>query len=448
MKFSVAVFSFLAIGMLTASARAQDNSPKISTAPLKQAGPEALSLSAVLLRARDNNPDIQAARQAWRAKEADIRPAGTWDNPTFSYTDENFPSGVAGVPTEKIRHYRIEQMIPFPGKLTGEARMKYHEALIAESEYRAKLLEVLRDVRMRYYQLYLTDQQILLAAQSVDILKDALRTAQARVGSNQSSTSDIFMAETELGKMNNALFEAQQARLLVQFQLNRLLKQSTDTPLGLAQPPELKDLPVALADLQTLAHRNDPSYLAAIHEIEHAQAMLTRTKLNYAPDFGLMYEREESPDGPAGRQIGISVSFPLWLQRPWGQVESAKAHILEAEANSQSMQDEVDQMVHMEFIETTTHLRLSRNFINAILPSAASNVKIARQQYASGQSDFVRMLEAFRSWIDVHDSYEEELYHYGEHWSELERWTGVDLDHAKEALEQNQIMPMEMHHEK
>jgi outer membrane protein, heavy metal efflux system len=443
-------YLYLALFIMSAGiARAQSAPPAAPPMPAasvaESSAPAAppLSLQETLLKAEQENPDILAARQAWKVKVAEVRPAGSWENPTFSFVDENFPSGTPNVSDEKIRHYRIEQKIPFPGKLTGESRMKYHEALIAESDYRAKSLDVLRDVRMRFYQLYLTDQKIILAKQSVDILKDAMRAAQGRVGSNQSSTSDVFMAGTELGKMNNELFQAQQERTLVQIELNTLLNQPVDTPLGAAQAPTLKEIPLGLKDLETLARRNAPDYLAAIHEIDHAQAMVRRNRLDFAPDFGLMVERETTPDGPAGRQIGFSVSFPLWFQRPWGQYQSAKAHLTESQAKSQAMQNEVMRVVNMEFVETNTHLHLSRNYVDAILPSALSNVKIARQQYASGQADFVRLLEAFRTWIDVHNAYQEQLYHYGEHWSYLERWIGVELDRAREALDQHQTMPME-----
>ena len=55
--------------------------------------------------------------------------------------------------------------------------MKYHDALIAESKYRATTLEVFRDVQSRYYQLYLTDQLIALAQESVGVLKQTLGSA-------------------------------------------------------------------------------------------------------------------------------------------------------------------------------------------------------------------------------------------------------------------------------
>ncbi len=409
---------------------------------------EVLSLPELLLRARDNNPEILASRHAWKVKRDEVTPTAAWPDPTFTFVDEKFPSGMNGVDPEHVQHFRVEQMIPFPGKLTNESRMKYHEALIEEAKYRATTLEVFRDVKARYYQLYLTDRLVALAQQSVDVMKQALGSAQARLASGQASASDAFMAQTELSRMENMLFEQQQARTLIQIELNTLLNQPTDTALGAAQPPELKDPPVGLSELQKLAALNNPLYLAAMHEINHSRVMMTHHRLQFLPDFGVMVERETADAGPAGRQIGVSISFPLWLQRPIGLYRSAKEHLSEAEASSQAMRNMVAKNVHSEFIETNTYLTQTRNYEASILPAALSNLKITQRQYASGQGDFLRLLEAFRTWIQTHNEYQEKLYRYGQHWSELERWLGVPPEKAKEALEQEKVMPMEMNHAK
>ena len=408
---------------------------------------EELTLSALLLKARDSNPEILAALHRWKVLKAEVMPTAAWPDPTFTFVDEKFPSGMAGVDPEHIKHWRVEQMIPFPGKLTNESRMKYHEALIEEAKYRATTLEVFRDVKARYYQLFLTDRLIALAQQSVDVLKQVLGSAQARLASGQASAADAFMAETELKRMENQLFEQQQARTLLQIELNTLLNQPTDAPLGQAAPPELKDLPASLADYRKLAGINNPLYLSAMHEINHSRAMMTHHALQFLPDFGIMAERETADAGPAGRQIGVSVTFPLWLQRPIGLYRSAKEHLSEAEASSQGMRNIVLKNVHAEFTETNTYLAEARTYESSILPAAQSTLKIAQRQYASGQGDFLRLLEAFRTWIQSNNEYQDKLYQYGLHWSELERWLGVPPDKAKEALEQQKEMPEEMNHE-
>lgn len=424
--------SFLAIALLASTASAAD-------------APAPLVLKDLILKARERNPEVLSARQAWKVKRLDISASGSWPNPRLSYIDERFPSSNAGASTEKIQHYRVEQEIPFPGKLTSESKMKYHESLLASTEYRAKLLDVERDVRMRFYQIYLTDQKIDLAQQTLEVLRNAVQTAQSRMASGRSSASDVFMAQTELRKMENVLYTEQQARVIAAIELNTLLDQPTDTPLGPAAVTPLVDLPGTLEEFRQAAKRNAPQYLAAVHEINHSRAMQRRSRLDWAPDFGVMAEREVMPGGTAGRQLGVSLSFPLWARRPWYQAASAKEHISEAIASGRSMENMVLKMVHMEYVETQTHLGLARRYENGVLPAALSNLRVARQQYASGQGDFPRFLEALRSWLEAHNQYQEAVYHYAEHWTELGRWTGVEADHLKEAIAQQEWMPEDAH---
>src|SRR5258708_7908423 len=368
-----------------------------------------LTLPDLLLKAQENNPDILAARQAWKVSKAQISPIGTWPDPTFTYVDELFPSGMPGVSPEKVKHYRVEQSIPFPGKLSGDARMKYHETLISKSKYRASTLNVFRDVRMLYYQLYLTAQIIDLASPSADILKNAVKTAQARLASGQSSTLDVFMAQTELRRMENELYQQQQQRTLISIELNTLLNQATDLTFDKAQAHRLVDLPLGLGDFRQIARRNAPEYMTAAHELNHAHAMTTRNRLAWAPDFGVMYEKEASSAGDAGRQIGVSVTFPLWFNRPWNLSKAATEHEQEAMASSEAMQNEVLKMIHIEMTETQTHLGLARSYEVGILPSAMSSLRVAREQYVGGHGDFLRLLEAFRAWIDAHNQYQDQV---------------------------------------
>lgn len=398
-------------------------------APLWAAEP--LRLENLQKLALERNPELKAAYQAWKVSEDQVGPAGTWPAPTFGYIDEKQPSGVTGVEPIPMRHLNVQQTIPFPGKLTQEARMKRHDALLTGARYQSARLEVLGELRRRFYQLYLTERSSDLAEQSVAILKRMLGAAQARLAAGQASAADVFMAQTELRRMENMAFEQKQERLIIQAELNTLVNQPVDTELGPASPPATEDLPLSLTDAQTLALHYNPEVQSGHHEVGHSRAMLSRGRLAFAPDFGLMYERETSDAGPAGRQIGVSITLPLWFGKPWGDYEAAKQHVLEAENVQTDRENKVRQMVYQSYTETQTHLTMVRNHQAGILPSAQSSLTIVRQQYVSGEADFIRFLEALRGWIGANLDYEKELYRYGESLTDLERWVGTELAQGK-----------------
>ena len=393
-------------------------------------GAETLSLEGLLAKARTHNPDVIAAAASWRSAKAAARPAGTWPSPTFRWAEERRPTGIPGMEGVPMRILGAEQMIPFPGKLTYEMRLKQHDAAAAQARYHDALLTLTRDVRRTYYQLYLTEQSIGLAEQSAAILKSVLGTSQARLASNQTSASDVFMAQTELRRMENMLFEQRQERLKIQAELNALLNQAADTPLGNASAPILRDLPYSLAELQAMARQQSPLLAESHEEKHHGKTMRARERLAFAPDFTVTAERETMNAGPDGRLIGVAMTFPLWLQKPWGDLKAAAAHEAEAEAMGNSRARRVERGIYQSWVETTTHLTMTRNYTQGILPAPHSSLNVTRQQYASGRADFLRFLEAFRGWVNAHLEYEQQLYKVGESWSELERWVGSDLNEA------------------
>lgn len=412
----------------------------LSLSSLAQAQTEPISLDQVLQLARERNPDILSARKSLDAARARIAPARAWPDPLLSITREKDPGG------ERMDHLMVAQDVPFPAKKRTEGAMKHHEALIAEASYRAKTLQVLSEARILYHRLYRADQMIRQLSQNVEVMKTTLRVSQSRLqspkaggpsaiqgqgmsmgSSGQTMGTDAFSLMTELGQMENMLFQEKQMRTMTVYELNALLDRDLETPMGHASAPDLKEIPQTLPALLKLTEQNGPMYISALHEQRHARAMLTRARLGFAPDFGVTYDRMTASDGMKGHEAGVRLTVPLWLSRPLGEVKEANAHLQEAEAMAKAMRNEAFKMVSMEFTETTTHLTLARNYRDSIVPSAESAFNLARRQYESGSGNYPRLLESIRTLISVQSDYYNELYHYGEHWALLEQWVGAPL---------------------
>jgi cobalt-zinc-cadmium efflux system outer membrane protein len=244
------------------------------------------------------------------------------------------------------------------------------------------------------------------------------------------------MAQMESRRMENMVFEKVQSRRETEIELNTLL----DMPLektwpATEPPPALVNISLTLDEVQALAEENSPHYREAQHELNHSRAMLSRSRLEYAPDIGVMYEYQTAGEGtrgtgPAGQQLSLSLSVPLWLKRPMALTAGANAHILESESVARAMTNMVRKMVAMEYTEIQTHTTLAKKIEDEILPAAQAALNTTREQYSAGRGDFLRLLEANRSWIGARVEYEEQLYHTLEHWSELERWVGAALPRA------------------
>ena len=130
------------------------------------------------------------------------------------------------------------------------------------------------------------------------------------------------MAQTELRRMENLVYAQSQARILAQIQLNSLLDDPTETryrvgpakPLACIYPPRCTisrrwRMRVTVLWISIRLPEADQANYDAF--ARSRSGVRTRT-------FNLMAEREEGAAGPAGHQIGISMTFPLVVRAPLG----------------------------------------------------------------------------------------------------------------------------------
>jgi cobalt-zinc-cadmium efflux system outer membrane protein len=228
--------------------------------------------------------------------------------------------------------------------------------------------------------------------------------------------------------MSNMLLMEKQARLTVRFELNALLDQSPETPLSARVAPLLRDPPGTVEFLIEQARAQGPLYRQALHEESHARAQLRRSRLSYAPDLAVMYDRSKDDDGMTGYEAGVSASVPLWWSRPQGERREAIAHLESAQASARAMENEVVRAVATERGEVATRLALARSFETVLLPAARSSLELSRRRFESGSFPFVQFLEALRTLSAAEIDYQDSLVQYAVHWGMLEEWVGVPLD--------------------
>lgn len=382
--------------------------------------PSPMSLDTLLDEARANNPAILAARKKWESTEALVIPAGSWKDPRIGVQRETF----AG---ERSTHYFIEQEMPFPGKLSTESRMRFHEARIAREEYRAKESEVLSEVKIHYHKLLWLGRTAAALRKDAEILRGIARVAQSQIAAGRGGAEEALIAQSQLKAVENAVFEREQQRLIEEEDLNALIGAPPGTRRQLASSGELRELPRSLEELVSRAKENSPMYLATLHMIHHARLNTSRGRYGFAPDFRFFYDLENLQGRTRERFVGLSLSLPLWFWRQSGELKAAREHTSEALAESDGVQKEVFKELYKEYTEVRMHRTLALSYSSEILPLAEAALKIAQKNYETGRTDFAKLSEAVRTLLEAQMKYYEEAYRYGEHWANIERIVGGDI---------------------
>ncbi|HKE20560.1 MAG TPA: TolC family protein, partial [Kofleriaceae bacterium] len=148
----------------------------------------------------ERNPDVESARQAWRAALARVPQARAIDDPMLRY-------GIAplsawddrGVPLGQT--VEISQSIPLPGKrrLAGESALAEAEATRGDLE--AVRLDLALAASNLYDDYYVAVRSIETSLHHGELLEQLRRSAEAQYVAGRASQQDPLQAEVELGNL-------------------------------------------------------------------------------------------------------------------------------------------------------------------------------------------------------------------------------------------------------
>src|SRR6266545_3951502 len=216
------------------------------------AGATTLERAAVVEAVLARNPDVEAARQAWRAALAGFPQAAALDDPMLSYSFA--PLSIAS-DARFGQRVELAQMLPFPGKkrLAGEVALAEAEA--ARGSFEAVRLELALMASNLYDDLYVAARAIDVNRQHQELLAKLKKSAEAQYAAGRATQQDPLQAEVELVYLERDRVVLETDRDVVIAQLNGLLHRRPEAPLPVppAEHPAPTPPPASAAELQDQA---------------------------------------------------------------------------------------------------------------------------------------------------------------------------------------------------
>ena len=421
---------------------AQIVQPKLTIAPkVDSIDGEVLRLGSVYELLLERNPRLRAAEALARAARARVPGAGLPPDPQVQFGWMNYelpslnPMEVLG-----MKQLQVMQMLPLGGKL-GLAKSVARSRADAElARARSAWWDVRAQVAMPFYELYRTDQSLVVMRETLRLLNDTREITQAmyRVGSG--NQVDVIRAQVEIGRMIEDTIRMKTMRTAMAARLNALLDRSTDT---IASPPELPAFPQILPpldSLEVLASRKRPMLRAGEAEVAASESMRRLARKELFPDLqiGLQYGRQRGTGMsnettvPAGTQqmgsLMIGASIPVFARsRQLLARQETEAMLEMAQADLRAMQADTRGSVAEQYSALLRARRLATLYRTTIIPQARAAWSSALAAYRVGKVDFMTLLDNQM----IVNQYRQELSKLeaeeGQAWAELEMLTGSEL---------------------
>jgi cobalt-zinc-cadmium efflux system outer membrane protein len=397
---------------------------------------EPLRVDALVAEALRQNPEIEAARQRWRAAQERAPQARTLDDPEFKVELFNYPNRL-NPDASANTIFGLSQRFPFPGKLSLREGMAVKEADMAASLLRAKEREVASQVKNAYYEVFLAHKAIEVHHRQIAFLKEFFEIANARFRAGKGAQVDVLKSAVELSKLENELPVLEQQRETANAKLNLLLSHAPQSPLGEPVEPigptESGKRPV-LEELQQLAVQNRPELRAVDLDIARSRTATALAQKQYYPDFNVMVERFQNfgaRDGFGG-MVTMSLPFSFWTKPKYD------AGVREAAANQDAVKAAYEALKNQVLFEIKDLLakieaaeKLITLYRTTVIPQAQQTLESARASYQAGKTEFLALLDAQRAIKDFQLDYYKALTAFEQRRAELERAVGLELGSDK-----------------
>ena len=396
----------------------------------------ASALGALVAEALQNNPELRAAAKETEAANQRVRPAGALEDPMLE-------AGLLNVPIQPWRLNRedmtmkmlgLSQKLPYPGKRALREQVAAKDAESAGYGLRETANRIVREVKLAYFDLALTDETVRLLQSNRQILQQFLRIAESRYAVGQAAQAEVLKAQTQLGRMSEELLRMERERPVTEAELARLLGRRANAAPIAVKLPSLREAAFDLEALQQAALRDRPQLLGLQSVIERGTKALDLARKEAQPDFDLRFSYGQRERDVANMPREDVVSFTVAMNLPLWRQDKIEPRIAEARAMReqalemlQAQQNEVlaklrQQVAIIEQSRKSVHL-----YETAILPQARLAVEATLAAYQVSRVDLLMLLDSQMTLFSYEINRARELVNFNKALAEIELLAGKQL---------------------
>ena len=372
---------------------------------------DTFTLPQLIDQATRDNKELKAARFAVDIGRARLLQAGLRANPTLDLASRSdFAFGDEG---EYGRSLAISQSFPIAGRILRQKDVARVDIALAEAEVAEAERRLAGEIAADTYRLLVVDRQIASRTSLISIQTSLATTTRLRFKAAEVSELDVNTVQLDRQRLiqERTLLESQRAGLLAT--LNARLARPVAEPLIIDEPtPTFAGLPT-LATLQATALHRRPDLIGAQLASDRAVAERALAKSQRWEDWrvGLEFSQDKqviagAPPQGSNRALGVSVSIPLPLfNRGQGLLAEAEANHDQALARIDALTANIESEVASAFAEAGRLDAALALYDRSMLPTSASNVRLAQQGYREGLVPVFDVVQAQRQQAELNSAY-------------------------------------------
>ena len=428
--------SLLIIFIATAPLHSQENPPQTRAEDQVETHP----LDVLVEQALERNPGIRQSFARYQAALQNLPQVSALPDPMLGLTQYlRSPETRVGPQTTTIS---LSQKLPWFGKLSDSEKIAAKEAAVYRYLFEAKKAEVIRKLKLAYYNLSYIDRALEITEEDMSVLGHYETLARARYEQGVGLQQGVVRLQAEITRARNRLEELRKQRVDLETVLNSLRDFPSDSPVdkvSLKRKPEVR---IDSDALYRIGRDNQPEIQAALLQIEKNEKRVQLAKKNYWPDFtlGAGFTNVNSRSDPAGilnppdqngkNIFSFSVGVNIPIQRR--KYDAAVAEATEDKiASREGYRDAVNTMeasIRSIGFRIETLKRQISLFESTLLLQAEQALRSTEAAYSTGEVGVLDLLDSERILLDVRLSLAQFDSDYMKSLAEMERVIGIPFE--------------------
>jgi cobalt-zinc-cadmium efflux system outer membrane protein len=374
---------------------------QLKSAPVRLGSGPAISLDELTQIAAMNNPTLVKAAAAVEAARGDWVQVGLYPNPSIGYLGNQInDQGTAGQ-----QGFFVEQEFVRGGKRQLSREVVGREIAIAEQQLVAQRARVLNDVRIEFYNALVAQRTLEISQELVGVGERGVKAANDLLAAKETSRVDLLQAEVEVSNTRISLVNAENRYAGAWRRLAALI----GVP-GMQQTAVQGDL---LTDVPYFTWEasvgrilaESPELNASRIDVDRAARALARSRVEAIPNPTV--QAGPQYDFAAQQSIAnVSVSLPVPVfNYNQGNVRRAEAEVRSARAEVARKELELTTRLASAFERYSNARNQVQRYRDEVLPKAKQALEMVTAGYRAGETSFLMLLTAQRTYFYTNLAY-------------------------------------------
>lgn len=377
----------------------------------------AQSVDSLVNEAIANNPQLKSLQYRITASEYRSESINTLPPPNISIEFSQVPINEIDIFNQSLSNsIALSQMFPLGGKPSTLAEVENINTLIEGNNFEAYKINLIAQVKVSYFNLWLADRKIEIQKKNISLLSDLSKAIEVSYYTNKISQADILTIQSEIASNETQLLILEKQREVEVYKLNKFLGRDLNSSDVFAMTDfKVDTLALTQSQLENFLAESNPSLIRMNNMIEMNKAMINASNKELVPDLMVQGMLMRMPKGmiltsqsdltmlDPSTEIMYSLMFSISLPfAPWssGKInhkeEELTAGISSIEQEKYDMQREMTAQLQEALVKYKTAKDLTELYDKKVIPLYTNAAEAQTTAYQNGKTGITTIIDSYR----------------------------------------------------